>query len=146
MGRTTTLVISSLLLIGGGSLAQQSAPQTPEDAFSNRELIAWSQLQIPQPAPQPLPPKDTQVPQPEQPRDQQPKAPADPHVQQEPLAFLIGMIIRDSNRYFLSVADRKIYQLDLEDDLRRYENQKVRISGNLNASSETIQVLRVDPF
>ena len=78
-------VLGLLLISPGAAVAQQSAPQTPEDAYTSRELIAWSQLQIPQPAPQPLPPKDGHVPQPEQPQDQQPKPPADPHTQQEPI-------------------------------------------------------------
>ena len=84
MARTTTL-LSCLLLIPLAGLAQQSSPQTPEDAYTSRELIAWSQLQMPQPAPQPLPPKEKQVPQPEQPQDQQPQSPSDPHIEQEPI-------------------------------------------------------------
>src|ERR1700758_2516558 len=86
MDRTTTLlIILGLVLLPSGVIAQQSSPQTPEDAYASRELIAWSQLQAPQPAPQPLPPKDKQVPQPEQPQDQQPTAPADPNNQQQPI-------------------------------------------------------------
>lgn len=84
MARTMTLLIPCLLLTSVAALAQQSSPQTPEDAYTTRELIAWSQLQVPQPTPQPLPPNDKQVPQPEQPQDQQAKLPSDPHTEQEP--------------------------------------------------------------
>jgi len=65
-------------------LAQQPGPPTPEDAYTSRELIAWSQLQRPQPAPQPLPSNDSAVPEPEPPKDQQPKTPADPGKEREP--------------------------------------------------------------
>ena len=85
MARTTTILLLCLLLVPLAALAQQAPPQTPEDAYTSRELIAWSQLQIPQPAPQPLPHNDKQVPQPEQPQDQQPKSPSDPHLEQEPI-------------------------------------------------------------
>ena len=85
MARTTTLLTLCLLLTSVMVLAQQTPPQTPEDAYTSRELIAWSQLQVPQPAPQPLPEKDRQVPQPEQPQDQQAKLPSDPHTQQGPI-------------------------------------------------------------
>ena len=58
MSRRTNLLVALLLAIPPIAAAQQpdSAQQpnskTPEDAFSTRELIAWSQLQKPQPAPQ----------------------------------------------------------------------------------------------
>src|SRR5262249_23481533 len=98
MDRTTTLLTIGLLLFPAGTIAQQSSPQTPEDAYTSRELIAWSQLQTPQPAPQPLPPKDKQVPQPEQPKDQQPTPPADPNKQQQPIQSHIGISLKESNR------------------------------------------------
>jgi len=82
MARMTTLILC-LLGIPLAALVRQSSPQTPENAYTSRELIAWSQLQIPQPVPQPLPHKDKQTPPPEQPHDQQPKSPSDPHIEQE---------------------------------------------------------------
>jgi hypothetical protein len=83
MIRTRLLALAALAL-SPVALAQRPSPQTPEDAYTSRELIAWSQLQKPQPMPQPLPPRDAPVPQPEQPPDQQAKPPADPQKQQEP--------------------------------------------------------------
>jgi len=79
-------------------MAQQRSSQTPEDAYTSRDLIAWSQLQTPQPAPQPLPPKDKQIPQPEQPRDQQPTPPADPNNQQRPIQSYGGIHVEESSR------------------------------------------------
>jgi len=79
-------------------MAQQRSPQTPEDAYTSRDLIAWSQLQAPQPAPQPLPPKEKQVPQPEQPRDQQPAPPADPNSQQRPIQSYGGIHVEQLSR------------------------------------------------
>jgi len=88
----------ALLAISSTALAQQPNPQTPEDAYTSRELIVWSQAQNPQPAPQPLPPRDPPIAQPEQPRDQQAKPPADPHRQQEPAQSVhaVGKNLPDS--------------------------------------------------
>jgi len=98
MHRTTTLLMLGLSLFATKAIAQQRSPQTPEDAYTSRDLIAWSQLQTPQPAPQPLPPKDKQVPQPEQPPDQQPKPPADPNNQQRPIQSNSATGLKESNR------------------------------------------------
>ena len=127
-------------------LAQQSKSlQTPEDAFTTRELIAWSHLQAPQPAPQPLPPREGQVPQPAQPPDQQPKSPADPNIQQEPVQAFTGMILKDSGLYLLAV-NTATYQLDAHDGLRAYENRAVKILGTWDPGAQSIRILRIDPL
>lgn len=145
MDRTTTLLILGLVLFPGGAMAQQSSSQTPEDAYTSRELIAWSQLQNPQPTPQPLPPKDKQVPQPEQPQDQQPTPPADPNNQEQPIRSYTGIVFKDANQYLLVLADRATYRLLASDDLRQYENRKVMVSGTVGLDAQLIQVLRIDP-
>lgn len=78
------LVIVTTLALAPISLAQHASTQSPEDAYSTRDLIAWSQLQTPQPMPQPVPERDSRIPQPQQAPDQQAKPPVDPRKQQEP--------------------------------------------------------------
>lgn len=124
------------------ALGQQSNPQTPEDALTIRELIAWSQLQKPQPAPQPLPPQEAPVPQPEQPRDQQAKPPADPHRHQEPMLWLSGRIVRDGSRYVLQLSSNPRYQLEVDSDIARYESRNVCIFGPVN--TERMAILPLD--
>jgi len=126
-------------------LAQQSQPNTqvPEDAFTTRQLIAWSGLQKPQPAPQPLPPRDTPVPQPDQPTDQQATSPADPHSQQRPTESFTGRIVKDGGRYCLR-SGSKTYQLSGQDGLQKYENQPVRVVGSLDSDTDTIRILKID--
>ncbi len=86
----TKLLALITVAVAPVALAQSPNAQTPEDAYTSRDLIAWSQLQNPQPMPQPLPPRDTPVPQPGQPPDQQAKPPADPQKQQEPAVSNTG--------------------------------------------------------
>ena len=98
MGRMTMLFWFCLLLFAPAAFPQQSNLQTPEDAYTSRDLIAWSQLQNPQPTPQPLPAREAPLPQPGQTQDQQVKLPGDPHTQQEPAQSYTGEIVKDGNR------------------------------------------------
>jgi hypothetical protein len=125
-----------------GQEAQQT-PQFPEDTLAPRQLIAWSNLQKPQPAPQPLPPRDTPIPQPD-PQDQQAKQPANPHRQQTPTQSFTGKIVNDGGRYVLKVASNTTYQLDGQDDVKQYENQDVKIIGTLDTGSNTIRVVKIE--
>ena len=146
MARMAMLLSLCLLLIAPAALPQQSTLQTPEDAYTSRELIAWSQLQNPQPAPQPLPLREAPIPQPEQPQDQQAKLPADPQSQQEPAQCYTGEIVKDGNRHLLKTGNGTTYQLDTYEALQIYENQTVRIAGNFDPGAKSIQVLRIEPL
>lgn len=147
MTRTTMLLVS-FLLSQLPALAQQSKPlEIPEDALTTRELIAWSYLQVPQPAPQPLPPPgEGQVPQPANPQDHQPKSPADPHTQQEPVQAFTGIILNDSHRYLLIAVNTAMYRLDAGDELRAYEKRTVKILGRFDPGTQSIKILRIDPL
>ena len=144
MGRMTTL-IALLLLLAPGAFPQQSTLQTPEDAYTSRDLIAWSQLQKPQPAPQPLPPRNPSVPQPEQPQDQQAKLPADPQNQQEPAQSYAGEIIKNGNGFVLQLQDSATYQLEADEALEVYANHSVRVVGNVRPHGRSIRVLKIEP-
>ena len=145
MDLTTTLLILGLVLFPMGAIAQQSSPQTPEDAYTSRELIAWSQLQNPQPVPQPLPPKDKQIPQPEQPQYEQPTSPAGPNNQEQPIQSYTGIVFKDANQYLLVLANRTTYRLPASGDLRQYENRKVMVLGTVSSDAQLIRVQRIDP-
>ncbi len=144
MDRTTIVLSFGVLLFSAGAMAQQSSPQTPEDAYSSRELIAWSQLQTPQPAPQPLPPKEKQIPQPEQPADQQPTSPAGPNGAQQPIVSYTGTVLKQSGGYFLVIAGRGVYRLQRADELGTYENRSVTISGYFRPEAQVIRVEKID--
>ncbi|MBZ5687279.1 MAG: hypothetical protein LAP86_19835 [Acidobacteriia bacterium] len=146
MNRMTTHLTFCLLMIAPGAFPQQSTPQTPEDAYTSRELIAWSQLQNPQPTPQPLPPRDAPVPQPEQPQDQHAKLPADPQKQQEPAQSYAGEVIKSGNQYVLQMGDNTKYQLNANGILGVYANQNVKVVGNIDPNARSIRVLKVEPF
>lgn len=148
MNRTTNLFAGFLLTIFPLAFAQepQTAPQVPEDAFVTQQLVAWTRFQKPQPAPQPLPPRDTPVPQPDQ-QDKQGKQPADPKgpSQQTPTAqSFTGKILKDGSKYVLKVASNTTYELQDEGDIGQYENQTVKVIGSLDTGSNTIRVVKIE--
>ena len=120
MARSTNLLVALVLTLPPVALAQnlQSGSQVPEDALTTRQLIAWSGLQKPQPAPQPLPPRDTPIPQPDQPKDQQSSPPADPSHEQTPTQSFTGKILEDGGKYVLRVGS-KTFQLLVQAGLQR---------------------------
>lgn len=146
MNRWTNCFAGFLLAIAPlafGQEPQLTSPQFPEDALATQQLVAWSRLQKPQPAPQPLPPRDTPIPQPDQ-QDQQAKPPVDPQNQQIPTQSFTGRIVKDGTRYVLKVGTNSTYQLDAQGDVKQYENQDVKVIGNLDSSSNTIRVVKIE--
>lgn len=146
--RTTKLLAGMLLAITPIAFGQepQPTPQVPEDAFATQQLIAWSRMQKPQPAPQPLPPRDTPVPQPDQ-QDQPGKQPADPQTppQQTPTTqSFTGKIVKDGDKYVLKVASNTSYELQEQGDVKQYENQTVKVIGKLDTASNTIRVVKIE--
>jgi hypothetical protein len=147
MNRTTNLFAGFLLVTSSLAFAQepQTAP-SPEDALVIQQLVAWTRVQKPQPAPQPLPPRDTPVPQPDR-QDQQGKQPAAPQApsQQTPATqSFTGKIVKDGNKYVLKVAGNTAYELQDAGDVGQYENQTVKVIGSLASGSNTIRVVKIE--
>ncbi len=135
---------ASLLVLGSAVCFGQDVRLSPlpfaEDALVAQELIAYSEVQ----KPQPLPPPDTPVPQRDQAQDQQPKPPNAEDGQAPSSQTFTGKIVKDGGVYVLKVAKDATYQLDTQSGLQQYENQSVRIVGKLDASGNTIHVVKID--
>jgi hypothetical protein len=143
--KMTNLCAGIFLVTGSFAFGQQPllTPQLPEDALAAQQLVAWSRLQKPQPAPQPLPPRDTPLPQPD-PQDQQSKPPADPEGQHPTTQTFTGKIIEDGGKYSLKVSKNTTYQLEVQADVKQYVNQDVKVIGNLDSGSNTIRVVKIE--
>jgi hypothetical protein len=115
----------------------QPSPQLPNDV-AGQQLIAWSWMQKPQPAPQPMPPRDAPVAQ-----TDQSKPNSDSQNQQVPTQMFTGKIVREGTRYVLKVASNTAYQLD-EQDLKQYENQDVRVIGTVDKERNMISVVKIE--
>jgi hypothetical protein len=145
MNRTTNWCAGILLAATPLAFGQepQRTPQFPEDALTSQQLIVWSRMQKPQPAPQPLPPRDTPIPQPD-PQGQQAKQPSNPQDSQAPTQSFTGKIVKDGGKYVLKVASNSAYQLEGEGDVQQYENQDVKVVGTLDTGSNTIRVVKIE--
>jgi len=117
----------------------QRSPALPPDILGP-QLIAWSQLQKPQPVLQPLPLPDRPIRQPDlQPANSAPqqKQPADP--------VFVGAITQDGARYVLKVSSNSAYQLDDQDRAKQYEGKQVRIAGTLDSGGKSLHITSIQP-
>lgn len=143
MNRATNLFAGFLVAITPLAFAQEPQPQFPEDAMATRELIAWSRLQDPQPAPQPMPPRDNRIPQPDQ-QGQQPADPQTPPDQSPTTQSFTGKIIKDGNQYVLKVASNITYNLQTRENIEQYENKGVKVVGDLDKTTNTIRIVKIE--
>src|SRR5580698_8356715 len=118
----------------------QPSPALPADILGP-QLIAWSQLQKPQPVPQPLPPPDRPV----QPQAQQPASPPAAQQEQQPVApTFMGTIIKDGTKYVLKASGNSLYQLDDQDKAKQYEGKQVKIVGSLDADGKILHITSIE--
>lgn len=137
---TLVFVLSTLPLLLAQDVQIQPSPGLPADILGP-QLIAWSQLQKPQPIPQPLPAADREVQRP----DQQP-APTQvaPPQQQPAVQTFVGTIMKEGAKYVLEVSDKNVYQLDDQDRARQYEGKQVRIAGTLDAYGNSVHITSIE--
>lgn len=146
MKRETSLLALLIFLLGtvAPMLAQdpQSQPSLalPSDIIGV-QLIAWSQLQKPQPVPQPLPPPD----QPISPSAQQTQPPNPAAQEHQPVAQTFkGTIVKDGSKYVLKVSSDSAYQLDDQEKAKPYEGKQVKIGGTLDANGSSLHIISIE--
>jgi outer membrane biosynthesis protein TonB len=165
-----------LFVVIPAALAQDEgndqAPQIPTTQNAGADLIAWSEMQTPEPVPaqtapatpaqaqSPEPRPETPAPQtspatpgqgtqpeqlPGQAGSQQPQGPD--NNQAEPAAqTFTGTISKEGDSYVLKVADTTSYKLDDQDKAKEFENQKVRVIGTVDKSADMIHVQKIEPL
>jgi hypothetical protein len=152
-----TMLVAIALLFSGVSLAQElaarPAPSTG-DGILGPQLIAWSEMQKPQPVPQrpqPVPVPDSNTDKqagptedtPQQPPAQDAKAPA--QEKQGPAAqTLTGTVIKLGNKYVLKTTDKQTYELDDQNRAREYEGKQVKIVGSLDRTTNRIHITSIE--
>lgn len=123
----------------------QSKPSpAPPSEILGPQLIAWSQMQKPQPVPEPLPPPDRPVQQSEPQTGRSAETAQEPPQQQPAAQTLSGTIVKDGSRYVLKVSSNSTYELDDQDRAKRYEGKQVKISGTLDASGNSFHIISIE--
>jgi hypothetical protein len=137
---TLVFVLATLSLMCAQEVPTPQSPVLPLNILGP-QLIVWSQLQKPQPVPQPLPAADRDTQRP----DSQP-APTQvaPPQQQPPLQTFVGTIVKDGSRYVLQASGKNVYPLDDQDKARQYEGKQVRIAGILDAHENSLHIASIE--
>ena len=153
MKRWTSLTPLPLLLITVLSFAQSPAKPAPgqNERVLGPQLIAWSEMQKPQPVPQqpqPIPAPDAKTDQSSPSQDgkvesknqQQPE----PEAQQSTAQSVNGTIIKVGGKYVLETPDNLAYQLDDQEKARQYEGKHVKVTGSLDRATGILHVKSVE--
>ena len=155
MKRWTIFTPLPVLLMAVLSFAQQQFPAQPapgqNELVLGSQLIAWSEMQKPQPVPQqpqPIPAPDTKADQPSPAPDSKPESKAqqqnEPEAQQSIAQSVSGTIVKVGGKYVLETADNMAYQLDDQNKASQYEGKHVKITGTLDRATGILHVKSVE--
>jgi outer membrane biosynthesis protein TonB len=154
MKRWTILTPLPLLLVATLSFAQPQSPIKPAPGQNEHilgpQLIAWSEMQKPQPVPQqpqPMPAPDAKTdPSPAPDSKPQPKAQeqTEPEAQQSTAQSVSGTIVKVGGKYVLETSDNMAYQLDDQERASQYEGKHVKITGSLDRATGILHVKSVE--
>ena len=131
-------LLATLPLMFAQDPQTQPSPTLPSDTLGP-QLIAWSQLQKPQPVPQVLLQPDRPLQQPDVQR-------ANPPTQQEQPAAptFKGTILKNGTRYVLKVSSNSTYQVDDQYSPKQYEGKQVKIAGTLDADGKSPRITSIE--
>ena len=135
---TLVFLLATLPLMFAQDPQTQPSPALPSDTLGP-QLIAWSQLQKPQPVPQLMLQPDRPVHQPD-------VQPANPSAKQEQPAAptFKGTIIKNGTRYVLKVSSNSTYQVDEQYSPKQYEGKQVKIAGTLDADGKSLRITSIE--
>ena len=158
MTRVLAAAVISFLLVIPFSYSQdsQSGKRMPATTMEpGSDLIAWTEMQDPEPVQANPVPQTAPEPRPETPapRGQTPSSPsqsAQPEGQgqnaQPSAQTFSGTISKDGDNFVLKVSDTTSYKLDDQDQAKQFEGQKVRVFGSLDNTSNMIHVQKIEPL
>jgi hypothetical protein len=138
------LLTLSAPLVFSQSVQRQPSPVPPSEILGP-QLIAWSQVQKPQPVPAPLPPPDRPVQSEQQTGPAGSQTPQEPAPQPPTAQTLTGTIIKDGGRYLLKVSSSTTtYELDDQERAKRYEGKQVKVVGALSATGNGFHIVSIE--
>ncbi len=149
MKRKTCLLATLVFVLGSVPFMRTQDQRSQPDpvlpsGILGPQLIAWSQVQKPEPVPQPLPPPDRAAQQPDQPAHPQPPQSANPQAQPPAAQTFTGTIVKDGNRCILKVSRNNVYELDDQEKAKRYEGKQVKIEGTLDAKGTSLHITSIE--
>jgi len=142
-----TLAVVLGLISWGSALNAQTTPSTPTDQqttqpSSTPDTPPTQQTPQTQPAPTPdNPPATQQTPDAQSPNSQTPDAaqpPATPSAADSQV--FSGTVQKSGDKYVLKTDSGKTYDIDHQDDVKKFDGKRVRVQGKLDDSGTKILV------
>jgi hypothetical protein len=137
------LTILLIALISSSVASGQSAQKRGDSKLRDNplftsDLVVWTEMQAPSPVQgaSPNPQNQTSSDQAKSGDNQR----ANPKIQR-----FAGTIIQEGNAYILRTSDKWSYDLDDQATAAQYLNQRVAITGTLNASGDLIHIHEIQP-
>ena len=127
----------------------QDSRSTQPSNLRTAQLIAWTQNPKPDPIPSrpvPLPdPQPEQQPEAQQ-STQQPAQGQQGDMQKHPaMQSFTGTVLKSASQYLLRSADNVTYQLDDQEQAKKYVGKEVLIIGSLDETNGMIHVQEIKP-
>ena len=143
-----TLAIGLGMISWGSALHAQTTPSTPTDQTQPAPTPDTTPSQQPAPAPTPdaSTPAQTpsQTPDQTQTPDSKPDTSATPNATDTPSAAgtqtFSGTVEKSGDKYVLKTDAGKTYDIDHQDDVKKFDGKRVRVQGKLDATGTMIQV------
>jgi hypothetical protein len=128
IGVLALVLVTATPLMFSQALEKTPSPVTPGELLGP-QLIAWSQVQKPQPVQ-----SASETEKAQEPSQQQPAA-----------QTLTGTIVKDSGRYILKVSSSSMtYELDDQVRAQRYEGKQVKVAGTMSAKGDSFHVISIE--
>jgi hypothetical protein len=141
IGVLALVLATATPLMFSQAMEKNPSPVTP-DEFLGPQLIAWSQVQKPQPVAEPLPQSDRVA---QRAGESSSEKAQEPPQQQPGAQTLTGTIVKDSGRYVLKVSSSSTtYELDDQDRAQRYEGKQVKVAGTMSAKGDSFHVISIE--
>jgi len=142
-----TLAVVVGMISWGGALNAQTTPSTPTDQQQPQaqqpspDTPPSQQSPQTQPAPAPEPPPAAQQPQDSQAPDQAqtPSSKAGTPSATDSQVFS-GTVMKSGDKYVLKDDSGHTYDIDHQDEVKKYDGKRVRVQGTLDPTGTKIQV------
>jgi outer membrane biosynthesis protein TonB len=138
-----TLAVVLGLISWGSTLHAQTAPSTPTDQQAQPtptpDTPPTQQTQQPTPTPSPDTPPAAQQPpdQSQAPSDNSPSAAAPSASDGQTFS---GTVVKSGDKYVLKTDSGKTYDIDHQDEVKKFDGKRVRVKGKLDDTGTKIQV------
>ena len=141
------LVLLALSATIASTALAQSGPSAQPGNVYKAQLIAWTQNPKPDAAPsRPVPLPDPQPEQQPAPHSTQQPDQGQGEMQKHPaMQTFTGTVLKSANQYLLRSADNVTYQLDDQEQAKRYVGKEVLIIGSLDETNGMIHVQEIKP-